>query len=368
MTTPDTATTPGDAVRVATAGSALVRAARKQPVPHTPVWFMRQAGRSLPEYREVRRASAMLDVVPPPRPGQPRSRCSRCAATASTPRSSSPTSSCRCAAIGVDLDIVARRRPRGGRADPHARPTSTQLRAARPDDVADITEAVRLLVGRARATPLIGFAGAPFTLASYLVEGGPSKNHEHTKALMLRRPRGCGTTCAPGWPRSRARSCACRSRPAPRPCSCSTRGRVRCPRRLPALRAAALGRGARSRRRPRRAAHPLRCRHRRAARARWARPEPTSSVSTAASRSTTRRRRLGRRYAVQGNLDPALLFAPWTSLERTGTRGRRARAGPRPATCSTSATGCCPTPTPTCSPESSSWCTRSPRGDDAVAR
>jgi uroporphyrinogen decarboxylase len=63
-----------------------------------------------------------------------------------------------------------------------------QLRDLTPDDVTDITESVGLIVGELGATPLIGFAGAPFTLASYLVEGGPSKNHEHTKALMHGEP------------------------------------------------------------------------------------------------------------------------------------------------------------------------------------
>jgi uroporphyrinogen decarboxylase len=63
-----------------------------------------------------------------------------------------------------------------------------QLRELEPDDVAFVTDAVRLLVGELGATPLIGFAGAPFTLASYLVEGGPSRNHEHTKALMYGAP------------------------------------------------------------------------------------------------------------------------------------------------------------------------------------
>src|SRR4029079_14635040 len=59
-----------------------------------------------------------------------------------------------------------------------------QLRDLTPDDVPDITESVRLLTAELGATPLIGFAGAPFTLASYLVEGGPSRNHEYTKALL----------------------------------------------------------------------------------------------------------------------------------------------------------------------------------------
>src|SRR5205085_5216357 len=59
-----------------------------------------------------------------------------------------------------------------------------RIRALDPAAVAPVTDAVRVLVGELGATPLIGFAGAPFTLASYLVEGGPSREHARTKALM----------------------------------------------------------------------------------------------------------------------------------------------------------------------------------------
>jgi uroporphyrinogen decarboxylase len=72
-----------------------------------------------------------------------------------------------------------------------------RLRTLEPDDLAFITEAVGMLVGELGATPLIGFAGAPFTLASYLVEGGPSKTHERTKALMLGDPDTWHRLC--GW-------------------------------------------------------------------------------------------------------------------------------------------------------------------------
>jgi uroporphyrinogen decarboxylase len=90
-------------------------------------------------------------------------------------------------AIGVDLDIVP------GVGPVVAKPVRTaadvdRLRMLEPDDVAPIAEAVRMLVAELGPTPLIGFAGAPFTLASYLVEGGPSRNHEHTKALMYGEP------------------------------------------------------------------------------------------------------------------------------------------------------------------------------------
>jgi uroporphyrinogen decarboxylase len=90
-------------------------------------------------------------------------------------------------AIGVDLDI----KPGVGPviADPMRSAAQVGLlRDLEPGDVAPVAEAVRELTGRLGATPLIGFAGAPFTLASYLVEGGPSRNHERTKALMYGNP------------------------------------------------------------------------------------------------------------------------------------------------------------------------------------
>ena len=201
MTTPDATTPaldrplgPGATARAATADSVLVRAARRQPVPFTPVWFMRQAGRSLPEYRAVREGVGMLESCR--RPDlvteitlQPVRRHGVDAAILFS------DIVVPLAAIGVDLDIIA------GVGPVVARPIRTradlgQLRDLVPEDVPDITESVRLLTAELGATPLIGFAGAPFTLASYLVEGGPSKNHEHTKALMHGDPRLWHDLCA----------------------------------------------------------------------------------------------------------------------------------------------------------------------------
>jgi uroporphyrinogen decarboxylase len=90
-------------------------------------------------------------------------------------------------AVGVDLDI----KPGVGPvvAEPiRTRADLERLRDLTPDDVAYVTEAIGMLTEELGETPLIGFAGAPFTLASYLVEGGPSRNHEHTKALMYGDP------------------------------------------------------------------------------------------------------------------------------------------------------------------------------------
>jgi uroporphyrinogen decarboxylase len=174
--------------------SPLVRAARRQGVPHTPVWFMRQAGRSLPEYRKVREGVPMLESCRRPElvteiTLQPVRRHGVDAAIFFS------DIVVPLAAVGVDLDIVAGvgpvvAEPIRSRADLDRLPELT------PDHVPYITEAVRLLVAELGATPLIGFAGAPFTLASYLVEGGPSKNHEHTKALMYGDPQLWHDLCA----------------------------------------------------------------------------------------------------------------------------------------------------------------------------
>ncbi|MFD9264679.1 uroporphyrinogen decarboxylase [Streptomyces goshikiensis] len=166
--------------------SAFLKACRREPVPHTPVWFMRQAGRSLPEYRKLREGTQMLESCM--RPDlvteitlQPVRRHDVDAAIFFS------DIVVPLKAIGVDLDIkpgigpvVAQ--PIRSRAD------LAQLRDLTPEDVSYVTEAIGMLTGELGATPLIGFAGAPFTLASYLVEGGPSKNHEHTKALMYGDP------------------------------------------------------------------------------------------------------------------------------------------------------------------------------------
>jgi uroporphyrinogen decarboxylase len=155
-------------------------------VPHAPVWFMRQAGRSLPEYRRARAGIPMLEA------------CRRpelvCEITLQPVRRHGVDAAILfsdivvpLAAVGVDLDIVPGTGPVVGEPLRSAADVS-RLRPLTPDDVEYVTEAVRLLVGELGGTPLIGFAGAPFTLASYLVEGRPSRTYERTKALMYGQP------------------------------------------------------------------------------------------------------------------------------------------------------------------------------------
>ena len=170
----------------ATHESAFLKACRREPVPHTPVWFMRQAGRSLPEYLKVREGIGMLDSCMRPEliaeiTMQPVRRHKVDAAIYFS------DIVVPLKAIGIDLDI----KPGVGPviAEPfRSRADLARLRDLTPEDVSYVTEAVGLLIAELGATPLIGFAGAPFTLASYLVEGGPSRNHEHTKAMMYAEP------------------------------------------------------------------------------------------------------------------------------------------------------------------------------------
>jgi uroporphyrinogen decarboxylase len=168
------------------ASSPFLRACRGEPVPYTPVWFMRMAGRSLPEYKRVRGDIPMLESCTRPElvteiTLQPVRRYDVDAAVLF----SDIVVPLR--AVGVDVDI----KPGVGPVIGHpVRDLADveRLRPLTPADVPYISEAVKSLVGELGGKPLIGFAGAPFTLASYLIEGGPSKNHDKTKALMYGDP------------------------------------------------------------------------------------------------------------------------------------------------------------------------------------
>jgi len=151
-----------------------------------PVWFMRQAGRSLPEYRKIREGVPMLEA------------CRRpelvCEVTLQPVRRHGVDAAILfsdivvpVAAAGVDLDIKA------GVGPVVAHPVRTEedvaaIPALAAEQVSYVADAVRLLTASLGATPLIGFAGAPFTLASYLIEGGPSRNYTNTKAMMYGAP------------------------------------------------------------------------------------------------------------------------------------------------------------------------------------
>ncbi|WP_246060947.1 uroporphyrinogen decarboxylase [Nocardioides dongxiaopingii] len=183
MTTPPA---PADRPVDLLAQSAFLKAVRGEPVPHTPVWYMRQAGRSLPEYLALREGVGMLESCMTPElvveiTLQPVRRYGVDAAIFFS------DIVLPLKAVGVDLDI----KPGVGPVVAHPVRTLADVEAIpdlTPEHVPFITEAVRTLVAELGATPLIGFAGAPFTVASYLVEGGPSKEHAKTKAMMFGAP------------------------------------------------------------------------------------------------------------------------------------------------------------------------------------
>ena len=154
----------------------------------TPVWFMRQAGRSLPEYRELRVGTRMLDACLTPDLAaeitlQPVRRHGVDAAVFF----SDIVIPLRLA--GVDVEIEPGRGPVF--ADP-VRTTADvdRITAIDPEslDGTAIAEAVGIVTAELGDTPLIGFAGAPFTLAAYLVEGGPSKEHLRARGMMHAEP------------------------------------------------------------------------------------------------------------------------------------------------------------------------------------
>ncbi len=161
----------------------FLAAAAGLPARHTPVWFMRQAGRSLPEYRAVRGEGSILQAIKQPELAaeitmQPVRRYGVDAAVLYSDIVVPPH------AVGFGIDVApgtgpVAERPFRGAAD------LERLRPLQPDDVAYVTDTVELLARELPPdVPVLAFAGAPFTVASYLVEGRPSRDYRHTKALM----------------------------------------------------------------------------------------------------------------------------------------------------------------------------------------
>ena len=161
--------------------STFLAACRAEPHDRTPVWFMRQAGRSLPEYRAIRGSGSILEVIADPKLSaeitlQPVRRYGVDAAILYS------DIVVPAHAVGVDV------KPGIGPfvESPFERAADLQrLRPLEPDiDTPYVLETVRRVVEEADV-PVIGFAGAPFTVASYLIEGAPSRTYGRTKALML---------------------------------------------------------------------------------------------------------------------------------------------------------------------------------------
>jgi uroporphyrinogen decarboxylase len=167
--------------------SRFVRACRAQPVDRTPVWFMRQAGRYMAEYRAVRKQYSLIEI------------CKKPQVAAEVTITAAEILGVDAAIIFADLllplevmglpfhfaagegPVIAR--PVREMADVH------RLRIDRAADLGYVAEAVRLVCQHFGARlPVIGFCGAPFTLASYMIEGGGSRTYVHTKKMMYSSP------------------------------------------------------------------------------------------------------------------------------------------------------------------------------------
>lgn len=165
----------------------LLRAAKGEKTDHVPVWYMRQAGRSQPEYRKIKEQYSLFEITHQPE---------LCAYVTRLPVEQYNVDAAilykdimtPLPALGVDVEI------KSGIGPVIANPIKSladvgKLGELSPeDDVPYVLDTIKLLTTEQLSVPLIGFSGAPFTLASYMIEGGPSKNYNKTKAFMYSEP------------------------------------------------------------------------------------------------------------------------------------------------------------------------------------
>jgi uroporphyrinogen decarboxylase len=167
--------------------SIFVRACKSQPVDRTPVWFMRQAGRYMPEYRAVRKQHSLLEI------------CKKPALAAEVTITAAEALGVDAAIIFADLllPLEVMDLPfhfSKGEGPVIEKPVRTKediarLRTDRAADLGYVSEAVSQVAKHfADRVPVIGFCGAPFTLASYMIEGGGSRNYIHAKKMMYNSP------------------------------------------------------------------------------------------------------------------------------------------------------------------------------------
>jgi uroporphyrinogen decarboxylase len=172
-------------MRLAPMNSRFLDACRRRPTDVRPVWFMRQAGRYMPEYREIRKHHTILEI------------CKRPDLAAQV--TLQPIEILDVDAAIIFADLLLPLEPMGlklkfvaGEGPVIDNPIRTSndidsLSISNTDDLGYVAEAIQLAVKHlAGRVPLIGFVGAPFTMASYMIEGGPSKNFLRTKTMMYR--------------------------------------------------------------------------------------------------------------------------------------------------------------------------------------
>jgi uroporphyrinogen decarboxylase len=167
--------------------SRFIRACKAQPVDRTPVWFMRQAGRYMPEYRAVRKQHSLIEI------------CKKPALAAEVTITAAEALGVDAAIIFADLLLPLEVmglpfRFEAGEGPVIEKPIRdhadiARLRTDQAADLGYVAEAIRVVCKHFGNTlPMIGFCGAPFTLASYMIEGGGSRNYVHTKKMMYSSP------------------------------------------------------------------------------------------------------------------------------------------------------------------------------------
>jgi len=165
----------------------IIRAYRGEKTDYTPVWYMRQAGRSQKEYLEIRKTHTLFEITHNPE---------ICAYVTRLPVENYNNDAAilykdimsPLPAMGIDVEI------KSGIGPVIDNPIKSlddikKLNTLNPQqDIPYVLETIRLLTREQLTVPLIGFSGAPFTLASYMIEGGPSKTYSETKAFMYSNP------------------------------------------------------------------------------------------------------------------------------------------------------------------------------------
>lgn len=168
--------------------NSILRAYRGEKTSYTPAWFMRQAGRSQKEYREIKKKYSLFEITHQPE---------LCAYVTRLPVEQYDIDAAilykdimtPLPAMGIDVEIKSGIGPVIDNPIKNLKDVEA-LRPLEPEkDIDYVLETIKILTEEQLNVPLIGFSGAPFTLASYMIEGGPSKNYAKTKALMYSEPK-----------------------------------------------------------------------------------------------------------------------------------------------------------------------------------
>ncbi|MGM9954222.1 MAG: uroporphyrinogen decarboxylase [Peribacillus sp.] len=166
----------------------FLKAARGEKTDHVPVWYMRQAGRSQPEYRKLKEKYSLFEITHQPE---------LCAFVTRLPVEQYDVDAAilykdimtPLPALGVDVEIKSGIGPVISNPIQSLKDVEKLGKLTPEEDIPYVLDTIKLLTNEQLTVPLIGFSGAPFTIASYMIEGGPSKNYNKTKAFMYSEPK-----------------------------------------------------------------------------------------------------------------------------------------------------------------------------------